>query len=51
MNRIEFLAMVRDVHEHPERTVKFLNAMLGLTGEKAIKSYTLGVPESPGAKS
>lgn len=79
MNRIEFLAMVRDVHEHPEhlanyrkkyknvypfsdgifkmllandakpeRTVKFLNAMLGLTGEKAIKSYTLGVPENPG---
>ena len=32
----------------PERTVKFLNAMLGLTGEKAIKSYTLGVPENPG---
>ena len=79
MNRIEFLAMVRDVHEHPEhlanyrkkyknvypfsdgifkmllandakpeRTVKFLNAMLGLTGEKAIKTYTLGVPENPG---
>ena len=79
MNRIEFLAMVRDVHEHPEhlanyrkkyknvypfsdgifkmllandakpeRTVKFLNAMLGLTGEHAIKSYTLGVPENPG---
>ena len=79
MNRIEFLAMVRDVHEHPEhlanyrkkyknvypfsdgifkmllaneakpeRTVKFLNAMLGLAGEKAIKSYTLGVPENPG---
>lgn len=79
MNRIEFLVMVRDVHEHPEhlanyrkkyknvypfsdgifkmllandakpeRTVKFLNAMLGLTGEKAIKSYTLGVPENPG---
>jgi len=79
MNRIEFLAMVRDVHEHPEhlanyrkkyknvypfsdgifkmllandakpeRTVKFLNAMLGLIGEHAIKSYTLGVPENPG---
>ena len=32
----------------PERTVKFLNAMLGLSGEKAIKSYTLGVPENPG---
>ena len=32
----------------PERTVKFLNAMLGLTGEKAIVSYTLGVPENPG---
>ena len=32
----------------PERTVKFLNAMLGLTGEKAIRSYTLGVPENPG---
>ena len=79
MNRIEFIAMARDVHEHPERlayyrkkyknvypfsdgifkmllaneakperTVKFLNAMLGLVGEKAIKSYTLGVPENPG---
>ena len=79
MNRIEYIAMARDVHEHPERlayyrkkyknvypfsdgifkmllaneakperTVKFLNAMLGLTGEKAIKSYTLGVPENPG---
>jgi len=32
----------------PERTVKFLNAMLCLTGDKAIKSYTLGVPENPG---
>ena len=32
----------------PERTVKFLNAMLGLIGDKAIKSYTLGVPENPG---
>ena len=79
MNRIEYIAMAKDVHEHPERlayyrkkyknvypfsdgifkmllaneakperTVKFLNAMLGLTGEKAIKSYTLGVPENPG---
>ena len=79
MNRIEYIAMARDVHEHPERlayyrkkyknvypfsdgifkmllaneakperTVKFLNAMLGLTGEKAIRSYTLGVPENPG---
>jgi predicted transposase/invertase (TIGR01784 family) len=79
MNRIEYIAMARDVHEHPERlayyrkkyknvypfsdgifkmllaneakperTVKFLNAMLGLTGDKAIKSYTLGVPENPG---
>ena len=79
MNRTEYIAMARDVHEHPERlayyrkkyknvypfsdgifkmllaneakperTVKFLNAMLGLTGEKAIKSYTLGVPENPG---
>ena len=79
MNRIEFIVMAKDVHEHPERlayyrkkyknvypfsdgifkmllaneakperTVKFLNAMLGLTGEKAIKSYTLGVPENPG---
>ena len=79
MNRIEYIAMAKDVHEHPERlayyrkkyknvypfsdgifkmllaneakperTVKFLNAMLGLTGEKAIRSYTLGVPENPG---
>ena len=79
MNRIEFIVMAKDVHEHrerlayyrkkyknvypfsdgifkmllaneakPERTVKFLNAMLGLTGEKAIKSYTLEVPENPG---
>ena len=75
MNRIEFIVMAKDVHEHPERlayyrkkyknvypfsdgifkmllanerTVKFLNAMLGLTGKKAIKSYTLGVPENPG---
>ena len=79
MNRIEFIVMAKDVHEHPERlayyrkkyknvypfsdgifkmllaneakperTVKFLNAMLGLVGEKAIRSYTLGVPENPG---
>jgi len=79
MTREEFIAMVKDVHEHPEhlakyrkkyknvypfsdgifkmlmaneakplRTVKFLNAMLGLTGHKAIKTYTLGVPENPG---
>ena len=79
MNRNEFIAFVKDVHEHPEhlanyrkiyknvypfsdgifkmlmaneakpeRTVKFLNAMLGLTGDKAIKTYTLGVPENPG---
>jgi len=79
MTREEFLAMVKDVHEHPEhlakyrkkyknvypfsdgifkmlmaneakpqRTVKFLNAMLGLTDHKAIKTYTLGVPENPG---
>ena len=32
----------------PERTVKFLNAMLNLSGERAIKSFTLGVPENPG---
>jgi hypothetical protein len=32
----------------PERTVKFLNAMLLLSGENAIKSFTLGVPENPG---
>ncbi len=32
----------------PERTVKFLNAMLGLYGGKAIKTFTLGVPENPG---
>ena len=79
MNRSEFIAFVKDVHEHPEhladyrkiyknvypfsdgifkmlmaneakpeRTVKFLNAMLGLVGDKAIKTYTLGVPENPG---
>ena len=29
----------------PERTVKFLNAMLDLNGKNAIKSFTLGVPE------
>ena len=27
----------------PERTIKFLNAMLGLTGDKAITEFTLGV--------
>gem|GEM_PF-5071735 len=32
----------------PERTVKFLNAMLELTGEDAIKTFTLGVQENPG---
>ena len=32
----------------PERTVKFLNAMLDLNGENAIKTFTLGVPENPG---
>ena len=79
MNRNEFIAFVKDVHEHPEhlanyrkiyknvypfsdgifkmlmaneakpeRTVKFLNAMLNLSGDKAIKTYTLGVPENPG---
>ena len=79
MNRSDFFAMVKDVHEHPERlaeyrkiyknvypfsdgifkmlianeakperTVKFLNAMLLLSGENAIKSFTLGVPENPG---
>ncbi|WP_290947113.1 PD-(D/E)XK nuclease family transposase [Fibrobacter sp.] len=32
----------------PERTVKFLNAMLDLNGKNAIKTFTLGVPESPG---
>lgn len=79
MNRSEFIAFVKDVHEHPEhladyrkiyknvypfsdgifkmlmaneakpeRTVKFLNAMLGLVGDKAIMTYTLGVPENPG---
>jgi len=79
MNRREFIAMAKDVHEHPEhlanyrkiyknvypfsdgifkmlmaneakpeRTVKFLNAMLGLTGDNAIKSFSLGVQENPG---
>ena len=79
MNRSDFFAMVKDVHEHPERlaeyrktyknvypfsdgifkmlmaneakperTVKFLNAMLMLSGANAIKSFTLGVPENPG---
>ena len=79
MNRSDFFAMVKDVHEHPEhlaeyrkiyknvypfsdgifkmlmaneakpeRTVKFLNAMLMLSGDNAIKSFTLGVPENPG---
>ncbi len=79
MNRSEFLAMAKDVHEHPERlaeyrkiyrnvypfsdgifkmlmaneskperTVKFLNAMLGLSGADAIGSFTLGVQENPG---
>ena len=32
----------------PERTVKFLNAMLGLEGKNAITNFTLGVPENPG---
>ena len=32
----------------PERTVKFLNAMLGLYGGNAIKTFILGVPENPG---
>lgn len=32
----------------PERTIKFLNAMLGLTGNKAITKFTLGVQEQPG---
>ncbi|WP_297698959.1 PD-(D/E)XK nuclease family transposase [uncultured Fibrobacter sp.] len=79
MNRSDFFAMVKDVHQHPERlaeyrktykniypfsdgifkmlmaneakperTVKFLNAMLMLSGGNAIKSFTLGVPENPG---
>ena len=79
MTRNEFIAFVKDVHEHPDhladyrkkyknvypfsdgifkmlmaneakpkRTVKFLNAMLGLSGDKAIVTFTLGVPENPG---
>ena len=32
----------------PERTVKFLNTMLGLYGDNAIRSFMLGVPENPG---
>lgn len=32
----------------PERTVKFLNAMLMLSGTNAIKTFSLGVPENPG---
>lgn len=32
----------------PERTIKFLNAMLGLASDKAITGFTLGVPENPG---
>ncbi len=79
MTRDEFFAMVKDLHEHPERlpeyrknytnvypfsdgifkmlmaneakperTVKYLNAMLDLNGENAIKTFTLGVPENPG---
>ncbi len=32
----------------PERTIKFLNAMLGLAGRKAITEFTLGVQEQPG---
>ncbi len=32
----------------PERTIKFLNAMLGLAGNKAITEFTLGVQEQPG---
>jgi hypothetical protein len=79
MTRNEFIAFVKDVHEHPEhladyrkkyknvypfsdgifkmlmaneakpkRTVKFLNTMLGLSGDKAIVTFTLGVPENPG---
>lgn len=79
MNRSEYVAMAKDVKEHPERlaeyrkiyknvypfsdgffkmlmanaakserTVKFLNAMLGLEGKNAITEFTLGVPENPG---
>ncbi|MCQ2124921.1 MAG: Rpn family recombination-promoting nuclease/putative transposase [Fibrobacter sp.] len=32
----------------PERTIKFLNAMLDLSGPNAIRSFTLGVQEQPG---
>ena len=32
----------------PQRTVKFLNAMLELSGKDAIKTFTLGVQENPG---
>jgi len=32
----------------PERTIKFLNAMLGLEGSEAITEFTLGVQENPG---
>lgn len=32
----------------PKRTVKFLNAMLELSGKDAIKTFTLGVQENPG---
>ncbi|MCQ2120818.1 MAG: Rpn family recombination-promoting nuclease/putative transposase [Fibrobacter sp.] len=32
----------------PERTIMFLNAMLGLSGPDEIKSFTLGVQENPG---
>ena len=32
----------------PQRTVKFLNAMLELKGKDAIKTFTLGVQENPG---
>ena len=32
----------------PERTVKFLNAMLDLNGDNSIKNFTFGVPENPG---
>ena len=79
MTRDEFFAMVKDLHEHPERlpeyrknytnvypfsdgifkmlmaneakperTVKFLNAMLDLNGDNSIKNFTFGVPENPG---
>ncbi|MCQ2097820.1 MAG: Rpn family recombination-promoting nuclease/putative transposase [Fibrobacter sp.] len=33
----------------PERTVMFLNAMLGLDGDKAISNFTFGLQENPGA--